>query len=307
MILTVTLNTSIDKAYFLDEVFQIDKVSRTKSVINTAGGKGLNVSRSAMACGGDVIATGLVGGYNGEYLQDLLRQDKVNFDFAKTKGETRSCINILDTNNTSTEILEPGSVVTEEEIAAFEEKFVKLSKDADVITVSGSLPLGFSNDYYSRLLSLTDKKVLLDTSVKYFKYAIEAHPYFVKPNKDEIEDIFGIKVKSIEDGFSASVKLHKLGIAHAAVSLGAKGAVVTTDDGTFYGCGPDTPCINSVGSGDTFVGAYAVQTAKGSSVEECLRHALAASKANTLCKATGKFEYQTYIDLLDKIIIRKEG
>ena len=97
-----------------------------------------------------------------------------------------------------------------------------------------------------------------------------------------------------------------MGVKHVVVSLGAKGAVLTTDEGTYHGFAPDTPCVNSVGSGDTFVGAYATQLEKNADALTCLNHALAASKANTLCKATGKFEQSVYEDMLDKITIRKE-
>lgn len=45
MILTVTLNTSIDKLYMLEKLDPYT-VMRVRQVHNTAGGKGLNVSRT---------------------------------------------------------------------------------------------------------------------------------------------------------------------------------------------------------------------------------------------------------------------
>lgn len=44
MILTVTLNPSIDISYPL-EVLALDRVNRVEAVQKTAGGKGLNVTR----------------------------------------------------------------------------------------------------------------------------------------------------------------------------------------------------------------------------------------------------------------------
>ena len=44
MILTVTMNPSIDISYPLD-VLQLDTVNRVAEVSKTAGGKGLNVTR----------------------------------------------------------------------------------------------------------------------------------------------------------------------------------------------------------------------------------------------------------------------
>ena len=46
MIATVTLNTSIDKAYTLEAPIRVGEVQRVAMCIDTAGGKGLNAARS---------------------------------------------------------------------------------------------------------------------------------------------------------------------------------------------------------------------------------------------------------------------
>ena len=57
MILTVTMNPSIDTAYHIDHLV-IDDVNRVVPE-KTAGGKGLNVSRVLVQLGDEVLATGL--------------------------------------------------------------------------------------------------------------------------------------------------------------------------------------------------------------------------------------------------------
>ena len=71
MILTVTLNTSIDKLYLMTGI-RPETVMRVTEVHNTAGGKGLNVSRVAAKLGETVTAVGFVGGFNGRYLESLV-------------------------------------------------------------------------------------------------------------------------------------------------------------------------------------------------------------------------------------------
>ena len=61
MILTVTLNPSIDISYPLEEL-KLDTVNRVSEVSKTAGGKGLNVTRVLAESGETVGATGFVGG-----------------------------------------------------------------------------------------------------------------------------------------------------------------------------------------------------------------------------------------------------
>ena len=65
MITTITLNASIDKAYSMDREIENGTVMRVASIHNSAGGKGLNVARVIRLCKEDVLASGLVGGYNG--------------------------------------------------------------------------------------------------------------------------------------------------------------------------------------------------------------------------------------------------
>ena len=64
MILTVTMNPSVDTRYQLDELI-IDDVNRVTPE-KTAGGKGLNVARVLGQLGDDVVATGLLGGHMGD-------------------------------------------------------------------------------------------------------------------------------------------------------------------------------------------------------------------------------------------------
>ena len=59
MILTVTLNPSIDISYPLDEL-TLDTVNRVSEVKKTAGGKGLNVTRVLSEIGDNVTATGFM-------------------------------------------------------------------------------------------------------------------------------------------------------------------------------------------------------------------------------------------------------
>ena len=71
MILTVTMNPSIDISYPLD-VLQLDTVNRVAEVSKTAGGKGLNVTRVLSEIKDPVAATGLLGGRTGQFILDHL-------------------------------------------------------------------------------------------------------------------------------------------------------------------------------------------------------------------------------------------
>ena len=78
MITTVTLNVSVDKAYYIKGIVVPGTVARVQKCVNSAGGKGLNVSRIIDFCGEEVLATGFAGGFNGAYVEDMLKKDGIH-------------------------------------------------------------------------------------------------------------------------------------------------------------------------------------------------------------------------------------
>ena len=143
MILTVTLNASIDKLYLVEKLAPYS-VSRVQEVVNTAGGKGLNVSRVAALAGGHVTAMGFVGGYNGQLFQSLITTPGITPAFTQVRGETRCCINVRDREtNQSTEFLEPGNPVSQEELERFLADYQSQLEQAEVVPFPAACPRAF--------------------------------------------------------------------------------------------------------------------------------------------------------------------
>ena len=135
----------------MDNPIENGTVMRVGKCKNSAGGKGLNVSRIVQMCGEDVLATGLVGGYNGQYLEHLLQMDGIAYDFGHVAGETRSCLNILDEKYGSTEYLEPGFTVSLEELEQYLDKYKKIVESSSVIVLSGQRAKRSAGQYLRNL------------------------------------------------------------------------------------------------------------------------------------------------------------
>lgn len=305
MITTITLNTAIDKAYVVKD-FAKNNVTRVDKCTNTAGGKGLNVSKVIKLCKEDIIATGFVGGHAGAYIEDLLKEFDITTDFVHTKSETRTCINILASDGSSTEFLEPGAPVTSDEVAKLYKKIEDLIDKSDVVTISGSVPSGVENTIYAdfiKLIKEKGKKVILDTSGALLVNGIKACPTLIKPNIDELEALLGVKINSQEEIISAAKKLHETGIEYVVISLGKDGALLVSKEGVFHGKPPKITPVNTVGCGDSMVGAFAVALAKKLPIKEALSFAIAVSAANALTMATGSFLFEDMEKLLPNVTI----
>jgi len=82
MIITVTLNTAIDKTLEVPN-FRIGRRHRSVAQATMPGGKGVNVARAIKLLGRPVIATGFAGGSTGTRIVDALTAESVLTDFVR--------------------------------------------------------------------------------------------------------------------------------------------------------------------------------------------------------------------------------
>lgn len=290
MILTVTMNPAIDKTYVVDH-FQVNELFRTDKIVATAGGKGINVARVICTLGEDVGATGFLGGTNGAFIGKALINHKIRNEFLEIQGETRVCLNILDEiNHTSTEILESGPTLSIQEVNTFLKHFDLLLDQSDIVTLSGSLPLGLKSNFYRLLIRAAKekgKKLLLDTSGDYLKEAIEEKPFMVKPNEHELKALIGDQNFADQSYPQILLTLKERGIELPVLTLGGAGCMAVLQDHVYKFSGPKLNIVNSVGSGDSFVAGCAVGLKQGRELIDVIKLGMASGMSNTQFLATG--------------------
>ena len=96
---------------------------------------------------------------------------------------------------------------------------------------------------------------------------------WITPNETEAELLTGVKVVDLASAQAAERVLKRRGVAHVAITLGAKGC---------YAAGRIHPCVkvkavDTVAAGDTFNGAFVVALAEGKGVDEAIAFAQAAA------------------------------
>lgn len=310
MITTVTMNASVDKLYLVEQI-EPGTVMRVQSCNNTAGGKGVNVSRVAALLGERVLATGIVGGHAGRYIEDLLRANDIQSDFAQAPIETRCCINIRDlATGRHTELLEPGAKVDADVLDAFYQKYQSATRQSTVVAISGSMPTGTPEDYYAKLVAharTQGKKAIVDTSGNALKHCLAAKPTMIKPNIDEIRQILQVDTASRADVIAAAKRIHSEGIEIVAVSLGRDGVLVAHESGVYQGITPDIPVVNTVGCGDSMVAGFAVGLSREENISDTIRLAVAVSTANALCMETASFRQADLNAILPQVRVEKLG
>lgn len=313
MILTLTMNPSIDMSYPLEHL-TIDDVNRVASVSKTAGGKGLNVSRVIRLMDRDLLASGFNGGHFGAYLEQKLDEDQIKHDFVPIKDEIRNSIAILHDNGEQTEILEPGPEISAEDRRRFLDYFEKNVAKYKVVTISGSLPKGLEKEFYAELVKIAnqhDVKVLLDTSGDSLKAGLEGEqkPYLIKPNETEIAQLLNIERLSDEIDYQA-LKDNLLspifdGVSFIVVSLGAAGAFVKANGKFYKALIPKINVVNPVGSGDSTLAGLAIGISEQMSIEDTLKTAMTTGMLNTMSEKTGFVDKSKFDEYFAKVKVEE--
>lgn len=308
MILTVTLNPSIDIAYTVTPL-HLDTVNRVAQVRKTAGGKGLNVTRVLHQSGAQVMAAGFLGGVLGQAIEEWLDATGIEHHFAPIAGETRNCIAVLHEGQ-QTELLEAGPHITAAEAAAFVALFDSLLPQVTVVVLSGSLPQGLPHDFYVTLLErchAQGKAVVLDCSGAALR-AVLASPYSptaIKPNAEELAQLLAMPIGASAEEIRAQLN-HPLfdGIEWLVVSRGAEGAIAKNGATTYRVSIPTITVQNAVGSGDATVAGVAAALANEASAEHLLRHANALGMLNAMEEQTGCVNMTHYQNVFDRITVQ---
>lgn len=308
MIVTVTLNAAIDKRYEV-EAMQTGEVNRVKSCRLSAGGKGLNVSRVAVIAGENVTATGFAGGHTGKLLEELAQKDGIETAFIQTPGETRTCINIKDIKTgEQTELLEGGEAVPLEKLKEMEAKYQELLSEADVVTISGSVPKGVDEEIYIWMIQKAKEAgipVLADTSGPLLAKCIGAGPDLIKPNQDEIKQLTKKSDLSKAEFVQTALCIREQGVLYVVISLGKEGSLMASPSGVYEAHVPLLNAVNTVGCGDSMLAGLAIGLKNKWDDETILRYASAISAANALQEATGFFVKADLERLFTQINIKK--
>ncbi|CAM5722374.1 Tagatose 6-phosphate kinase OS=Streptomyces violarus OX=67380 GN=FHS41_007851 PE=3 SV=1 [Streptomyces violarus] len=143
MILTVTLNTALDITYRVRSL-RPHASHRVSEVTERPGGKGVNVARVLAALGHEATVTGFTGGAMGQVVQELLAAVPGVADaLVPVSGSTRRTIAVVDEQTgDTTQLNEPGPMVTPTEWSAFQEAYEDLLPSASAVALCGSLPPG---------------------------------------------------------------------------------------------------------------------------------------------------------------------
>lgn len=280
MIYTITFNPSLDYVMQVDH-FEIGETNRSTKEQLYPGGKGFNVSTILHQLGLPTTALGFIAGFTGKQIKHQLLARGFQCNLCELE-DGLSRINVKMKGEYETEINGSGPVITQDKLEELLDQLENLTSE-DILVLAGSIPPSLQDDVYEQImkrLSTHNIKIVVDATNKLLWNVLPYHPFLIKPNKRELEELFHVEIHDQATLITYAKKLQAQGACNVLVSMGKDGALLVSEDQHIYQCSAASgKLINSVGSGDSMVAGFIAGYLKYHSYQEALRLGSACGSA----------------------------
>lgn len=281
MLYTLTTNPAVDMNICLDGL-QKNMVNRTYRSVYTPNGKGLNVAFVLGHFHKPATILGFFGGFSGTYIVEESRRKGCLIQPIWIEGVTR--INIfLNDKKDEYKLVNEGAYVNKKKQQEMIDMLRHLD-DMDVLSICGSLSPGMDETFYDQVLQLCAKKktkVVLDISSKKLADLLGYKPYLIKPNDEEIKEVFSIQMKSEDDVIDVLEMLYARGAQNILLTFGEHGSYFFNGMCMYGISAQPVHVVSSACAGDSALGAFlSVFLHNEQDIETALKRCAAAG-ANT--------------------------
>jgi 1-phosphofructokinase family hexose kinase len=290
MILTVTLNTALDKVLFIDE-WLTGLPMRTDRIVTSVGGKGLDSSVVLRHLGVDTVGLCFVAGEAGQALVNLTRNYGIVPEPIWVDGETRIAHVIVERRfHRHSHIIAGALKISSEHCQQFLDKFSRHIGDAAYVICAGSIPPVLPPEFYATLTQIAHEHgvpLLIDSQNFGITGALSASPDVIKMNWDEFERTFELKAPDLDALIGNAIRLRTQHNLHAIVlTLAENGILAFTPQGNYHALAPRQQAVNAAGAGDAVSSALAWRLTMGETWHDALHWAAAVSAATVLTEGT---------------------
>ena len=301
MIYTLTINPAIDMNIATKEI-RLGTVNRTHDAVYSPNGKGLNVSFTLKHFGTPSGIIGFFGGFSGEYILHQCKAWGYEVRPVMIDGITR--INVfVETDCGECKLVNAGPVVDESSQKQMLDLLANIP-DLDCLVISGSLAAGICDDYLEQILDVCAAKnaeVIVDISSHKLKDLLRYKPLLIKPNDEELAEIFGLEMANAKD---ALLRLHHLGAQNVLITMGKNGSYFYNGTDMYF-CDPyPVKQVSSACAGDAFLGAFLSQWLSDRAHPARALQIASAAGANT-AESNGLGDFSKVPDYAEKIKVTK--
>ena len=245
------------------------------AAVFTPGGKGANQAVAAARLGAEVRMTGCVGGDDfGRRLLAALREAGVDAEGVRVVDHIPTGLAMISVDRAGENIITVAPGANHEVGAA--DAATSVGAPYDALVISAEVPVPAIRAALARAQGTLCVLNLAPVPEQAAAIVADGVEWLVV-NESEAGAILGRPVEGLKDAAQAAAELVTAGARHAVVTAGAHGAALAGPDGDPLTIEAfEVEAGDTVGAGDTFVGALAVTLAAGVPAAEAVRAAAAA-------------------------------
>jgi ribokinase len=249
------------------------------SFISTGGGKGANQAVAAARLSGQVCLVGKIGDDNlGKTAIDNFRKEKLDTNHISVDQKLPSGVAfiVVDEKGENMIVVAPGANggLTREEVQDAE----AVIRQADIVLLQLEIPL--ETVLEGMILAKKHHRMVVLNPAPAARLSDEFFRCIdiIVPNQPEAQLLTGIQVNDNATAQSASMLLHEKGIPAVVITMGERGAYVSSKyfSGLVPGFNAGT-VVDTVAAGDTFCAALAIGISEGNPIEKAVEFANAAA------------------------------
>lgn len=294
MIYTLTLSPSVD-LLIEGEKIQLNEVNRFEKFSILPGGKGINASVVLKRHNFENKAITFFDETSFSQFKQLFQKENIDILNINCSKKTRVNVKFYGQDN-NFELNGPKTQISDL-------LFKKLIKELEKINSNDLLfIMGTSDDnlIFKILDFLKFKNInfIIDIDSPNLKDFISYQPFLIKPNKDELERNFNLKIESEKELIAALKKIKEIGAKNIIVSLDKNGSYLLDENNNIYKAEIIKPIsvVSATGAGDTMISMFASHYFNNKNSAEALKIASAAAMG------TVSSQWVTTKELTDKFL-----
>lgn len=243
----------------------------------------------------------------GKMIIEDCKQNNIDIsDSLLVKGETSGLFMQIQDENDDMYMAICDMSILERITPEYLESKAHIIRGAKIVVIDPSLTC----ESIEKIIELCKGKTPIYLDPVSTNYALKLKPYIgefslAKPNREELANLSGVKVESIDDVYKAASVLIDKGLKKVVVSLSKDGIIYMDKNKKLKRkLQEEKKMVNASGAGDALLSAIIYGDVNGLSLNETLDYGLAAGIAAIRSEST--INTNMSIDLLDQILKEKK-
>ncbi|GAB3943390.1 ribokinase [Spirosoma harenae] len=244
------------------------------------GGKGANQAVAAARLGGQVLFVAKVGNdLFGQQAVAGFQTEGIDVDYVVTDNSYPSGVALINVDDSGENCITVAPGANANLQPSETDKAIQAVSADSIVLLQLEIPLD-TVEYVVRQAAGRGLRVILNPApapTATLPADLFPHLFLITPNETEAELLTGIRVTDLSTAEQAAQKLHKLGVSNVVITLGSKGAYLSTETQSEFIPTNPVNAVDTTAAGDCFNGALAVALSENQSLSTAIAFACKAA------------------------------